>query len=839
MLKNAGMIVRTSIMAICAVLATHIEAETLKGVVTSQENGNHPVPGVLVGFDHTIYRTFTDSTGSFSLDIPEIGIGQHHSQSKNLKSFSITYNQRVNSIFLSKTEGVLSLAMYRLDGKEIVKKQINPKETRILVPQLPSGLYLLRLLFSNGATYCGTMLSTPAAVIRKSSLQIYKNEKTAGTSVPTGHKMIFRHDNFYPVDKEYTGIGDTLCIGMKADPRAAFFDDSRVHTMCFTMTNQDSMLMEHNAIDEQYAPAEFTCNGITAGTVGVRYKGSDFYAMPRCFDDEGNRSSYADCRNVSLKVKFDEYNDTARFYSMKKLNLHSMSYDDSKMREMFAYKLFRDMGIYTCRTVFVKVYINNVYRGLFTAVESIDGRFTKSRWPEYGDGNMYKEKWPWKTTGVAYYKANGALVTNEDMGDSIWPIRMVDLAKAINASTPQDFRANVSPFMDLDYFVNYIVVDRAIHNSDGIMAWYWEKSWQGNHNYFFYEEENKGGKAWIIPWDLNSTLYPTDMIIDQYDIPDWNEAPDSCQPFLAWGGSYIMPPNCIKLINLTAASCWGQFKLAGKYYLEHIFTKERMRAHLKKLTTLIAPVMDDDPWITKTEWEKEIRYFDASIDKLYSGFDDHLNGREQSVNSSSFYKEIDPDSGFSVTYCNNFEFIKPVSAIDWIFTEISENSIINFSIDTLAPSWGKGSLKVQFVFNPVDTSKTYAEWSYTGLKLKQVSDFSTIDSIRICICSDVPRECWITLQSDLYKQLSVENGRYGWNIMATKKNQQFSCAIENAVFPDWVGTADPEKMDTVLTSVSGIGISVSPQYESNGKLRIVPDSGMVRIDNIEFIMKKP
>jgi hypothetical protein len=60
------------------------------------------------------------------------------------------------------------------------------------------------------------------------------------------------------------------------------------------------------------------------------------------------------------------------------------------MREMFAYKLFRDMGIYTCRTVFVKVYINNVYRGLFTAVENIDGRFTKSRWPEYGDGNMYK-----------------------------------------------------------------------------------------------------------------------------------------------------------------------------------------------------------------------------------------------------------------------------------------------------------------------------------------------------------------------------------------------------------------------------------------------------------------
>ena len=39
------------------------------------------------------------------------------------------------------------------------------------------------------------------------------------------------------------------------------------------------------------------------GKVGLRYKGSE-YAMSRCFDEEGNRSAYDDCRNVSMKVKF-------------------------------------------------------------------------------------------------------------------------------------------------------------------------------------------------------------------------------------------------------------------------------------------------------------------------------------------------------------------------------------------------------------------------------------------------------------------------------------------------------------------------------------------------------
>jgi spore coat protein CotH len=71
---------------------------------------------------------------------------------------------------------------------------------------------------------------------------------------------------------------------------------------------------------------------------------------------------------------------------------------------------------------------------------------------------------------------------------------MMDMAKAINASTPQDFRANVSPFMDIDYFVNYIVADRAIHNSDGIMTWYVINGGQGNHNFYFYRRRIKGGK---------------------------------------------------------------------------------------------------------------------------------------------------------------------------------------------------------------------------------------------------------------------------------------------------------------------------------------------------------
>jgi hypothetical protein len=71
------------------------------------------------------------------------------------------------------------------------------------------------------------------------------------------------------------------------------------------------------------------------------------------------------------------------------------------------------------------------------------------------------------------------------------------------------------------------------------------------------------------------------------------------------------------------------------------------------------------------------------------------------------------------------------------------------------------------------------------------------------------------------------------------KNRQLSLALSNAVYPEWANSNNPPIKDTVLTSVSGIGFNFDAQFDSDGKLRIIPDSGFVEIDNIEFIRKKP
>lgn len=824
---------RLIIALACSFCCVTSEAVTLSGKVVDFDDNSIAVKGALVSFEHTLYRTTTDSAGRFSLDIPENSIERvKHTYAP--PPLNIHINRKLGFITLPKA-GILSrISIFSLDGRVVLSTPVDGSATHVPIPLFSTGVFILSLTLHNGVKVASPLLCTPAQTTMTARFVMPAqpvNLRAQADMFP----LIFRHDAFYPLDREIPLTNDTLLIHMKSDPRAAFFDETKLHSMHLTISREDSLLMERNAQLEEYQPAELKYNDAAIGKVGVRYKGSE-YSIPRCFDKDGNRSSYADCRNVSLKIKFDKYNDTTRFFEMKKLNLHSMSYDGSKMREMLAYGLFRDMGVYTCRTVFVKVYVNNVFRGLFTGVEEVDGRFTKSRWPQFGDGNLYKEAWP-NSLNKAYIKTK--LETNNDPEDSVPPIRLADMTKTIRASTPGTFLSDIKPYMNIDYFLDYIVVDRAIHNADGIMTWYYEKNWQGNHNFYLYEEENAGGKAWLIPWDLNATITPTDPIIDDYDVPEWNVVPDTCGPLLGWGDSQVLPPNCDKLIGLTAATSFGQFKKAGEFFLKEIFTTDRMHARLDNLAKVIAPVMDDEPTISKSGWEDEIRSIHTILDRLHTGFKEYLDGRIVLIDTSSFFAASSPDSGFNITPCNNFEFSGNPSITDWAGASVSANSTISLSFDSLSPLYGKGGLTASFTINTADSTETYAEWSYVGLFFDTAQDLSEIDSLKICLLGDIPRNCRIVFESDVYKRHDIHPyERYGWETILTRKSKQFCLPLRQAAYPEWADPENPDIKDSVIASVNGIGIIVLPQFDTNGKLRFVPDSGFVKIDNVEFVPKR-
>lgn len=152
-----------------------------------------------------------------------------------------------------------------------------------------------------------------------------------------------------------------------------------------------------HARDEEYEPAELRFRGEVVGQVGLRFKGN-IGTLGNCFDAEGNLV----CRKLSMKIKVDEYDPELRFFGLKRLNLHSMIHDLTLVHEKLTYDLYREMGITAPRSSWALATVNGAPLGLFSLVEEIDGRFTKDRWGEDGDGNLYKEAWPRSTEPESY-----------------------------------------------------------------------------------------------------------------------------------------------------------------------------------------------------------------------------------------------------------------------------------------------------------------------------------------------------------------------------------------------------------------------------------------------------
>jgi hypothetical protein len=549
----------------------------------------------------------------------------------------------------------------------------------------------------------------------------------------------------------------------------------------------------------------------------------------------GRVDTNPNCAKVSMKVKFDKYNDTARFYSLKRLNMHAMGDEQSKMHEMLGYRLFRAMGIYAPRTAYMKLFINGGFQGLFLAVEEIDGRFTKSRWPDFGDGNLFKEVWP-NTRNRRYF--DEGLVTNDGPQDSANGARMVDFFNAIYSASKETFVRNVSPFMDLDYWIRYIAVDRAIHNADGIMTWYCDAqpTWIVNHNFYFYQEENPGGKIWLIPWDLPATLSKTDPIIDDAGMPDWNVEPDICAPKPIWNGGTGYPPHCDKLIGLTADVLWNDFVKAGEQLLATCFNPERLKKEIDDYRGLIEPIVAQDRALDLKNWQNAVKDLRATTDILNTAFNAYIHKKSAVVDTSGYAVPFPADSGFSPSLLNNFEFNPAVSITSWAHAAASKNSSINLSIDTMHPLGGKADLFCAFGMRPDDAAEKNSERAVITLDFREKKNCSGITEVHISLQNDLTRQVSIGLNSDVYSRHGIDVGvGYCWDVSASPKARRFTLNIREIDYPDWVSHNRPALLDSVLAELSGIRISPSPFFGGNGELQAVPDSGFLKIDNIRFV----
>lgn len=403
-------------------------------------------------------------------------------------------------------------------------------------------------------------------------------------------------------------------MALPDDESAAFFNDKQVHELELRVNPDDLALIDSDPSAELYVNADMQIDGEKLGAVGLRYKGSAGAFLAPCTAAvlPGERERGPKVGKCSMKLDFDRVNAEQRFRGLKKLNLHAMGRDPSLLREQLGYALFREMGIAAPRTTYIRVVINGQLEGVFLGVEQIDGRFVRARFTEGGKGNVYKEVWP---NTVDPRRLRAALETNED-DEATSVASMMAFAAAVELDPKIALR-----WLDRQYMLNFIAVDRMILNDDGAFRWYCT-TFRGldfglgtNHNFYWYESP-VSTRMWLIPWDLDLSFAGAERTrIDR----DWRDK-SSCACHTAELDVPASPQRAPACDPLTGelADWLDDYEQTVDKLLSGPLSGEAVDNKLMRWVDLIEPVVKEAARLrsapNEAEWQDAVSFLRSVID---------------------------------------------------------------------------------------------------------------------------------------------------------------------------------------------------------------------------------
>jgi hypothetical protein len=638
-------------------------------------------------------------------------------------------------------------------------------------------------------------------------------------------------------------------------PGQRVFADDQVLEVRLTLPPEALRQLEAHGDAEEYVSAEARLQGrgqpaSEFAEIGVRHKGS--WSLHHCWDDFGGVRSYAEeCAKLSFKLKFDAYREDSRYDGLKRLNLHAALGDPSKLRELLAYRTFRDFGVDAPRAIPAQLFVNGEPLGLFIAVEDVDGRYARAHFPESPDGNLYKEVWPSPLASDEDFLA--ALETNEERAD-VSDLRA--FTDAVASATSDSFQSAVEPFVELDALLRYIAVDRALRNWDGVMSFYSPLS---SHNFYWYQL-GPGSRFALIPWDLDNTFWAFDPYTDPQQwvtaepIPDFNSRPLDCSPRPIWEPTSIervTPPRCDPLLNLLAETHWQRLVELGTELVEGPLAASRLLALADDAATRLAPIVAADPLLDSADWNRARLEFEDIVRLAGPSFEAFLaEGLIDEAPTGPPLEATPPnidaltsDAGLHVGGITNFEFgAPPPSMPSGVFVYGDPLSTVSASWNTEQALSGAADLRFDFSFQR--GPGLYDEWAGLGLASAE-SDIRGYSSIVVWMSADRPRHVRVRVDSPAYQDaFSTELSEFGIDYEVGITPQPFVIELSRLYYPSWAKDAwrtgqgfpgsDAEALDLVLQHFTALVFGPSATVDTKGELSAASETGYLRIDNVYF-----
>ncbi len=367
-------------------------------------------------------------------------------------------------------------------------------------------------------------------------------------------------------------------------PYTKLYDDTKVSSISIYLPEDSLVELYDNLENELYYHATFIFDdGLTTDTVdnvGFRLR--------------GNTSLYS--AKKSFKISFNAFTEGGKYEGVEKLNLLGMHNDPTMVREKLYFDTYNAIGLPGRRSNFVRVYVNDIYAGLYTNMEHVDENYILSR---YGNknGNLFKCTWPadlqWRGDNPNEYLNDGYEWTiNEDNPDGNIQ-DLIHLIDVINNSSDADFTCALEAVFDVQQFLQTYALD--------VAAGHWD-NYAGNINNFYLYYNMATGRYEFLSFDADNTFG-----VDWLGF-DWTE-----KNIYDWPTGWYYVPLAERLLDVPA------YRADFTYYL----LKLRMGA--LHADTVAAKVLAWRDLIAAAALEDVFRTFDYgyTYDDFWNGFTDN------------------------------------------------------------------------------------------------------------------------------------------------------------------------------------------------------------------------
>jgi len=274
----------------------------------------------------------------------------------------------------------------------------------------------------------------------------------------------------------------------QAQTAADLFDRSTLQEIRLRVNSRDLQQLRDHYQENTYYQADFQWRNMRVRNVGIRSRGG------------ASRNPV----KPMFRVDFNRYTSGQQFLGLKSLVLDNAWQDGSFVAESTAMAFFERMGQASSRESFCRLYINDVYSGVYVIVESVDSGYVTRTLNEKG-GYLFSYEYVQPFYGeylgddYAPYKRLFQPQTHELEADTILYSPIRDLFKEVNHEDDSVWRDRVEQFLDINRLVTHVAIETFLAENDGFLGA------NGMNNFYLYRPADSTRHR-LFPWDKDNTF---------------------------------------------------------------------------------------------------------------------------------------------------------------------------------------------------------------------------------------------------------------------------------------------------------------------------------------------